>query len=101
MADYVTAALAFVCGKLPALEASSFCDIWKITSYNFTSCYLFLTPANLCFFYMCLITMANLCPNMIYVDAFHFSDCRSEEVIIKTSFDDKYISISHWLVGQV
>ena len=35
MAGYVDAVPAFVCFELPAREASSFCDFWKLTSCNF------------------------------------------------------------------
>ena len=41
MAGYVTAILAFVCSNLPAQEASSFCDFWKLTSCDFTSFFSF------------------------------------------------------------
>ena len=33
MAGYVNAVRAIVCFELPALEASSFCDFWKLTSF--------------------------------------------------------------------
>ena len=35
MAGYVNAVPAFVCFQLPAREASSFCDFWKLTSCEF------------------------------------------------------------------
>ena len=47
MAGYVTVILAFVRAALSAREASSFCDFWKMTSYNFTAFYSFLTKANI------------------------------------------------------
>ena len=83
MMGYVTAVLAFVCSKLPAREASSFCDFWQLTSCDFTAFFSFLTRANPCFFEMCLIRIAivNMCPNMINFGAVDFSECRSEYVI--------------------
>ena len=83
MAGYVTAVLAFVCGELPAREASSISDFFKLTSGNFTTFFSFLTQANLCGFFMCLIriSIANLCRNMIHFHALNFRGYRSEEVI--------------------
>ena len=80
---YVTAILAIVHPKLSAREASSFCDLWKMTSCDFTLFYYFLTQSNICFFEMCLVrtTIANLCPIMIHFNALDFNECRSEEVI--------------------
>ena len=49
IAGYVIPVPAFVCGKLPGREASSFCDFWKLTSCDFTTFFNFLTQANLCF----------------------------------------------------
>ena len=49
MAGYVTAVVAFVYSKLPAREASSFFDFWKITSCDFTAFFSFLTETKLCF----------------------------------------------------
>ena len=49
MVGYVTTLLAFVCGKLPAQEANSFCDFWKMTSCNFITFFSYLTWAYLCF----------------------------------------------------
>ena len=41
-AGYVTTVLAIVCiHELYALEASSFCDFWKMTSCDFTLLYSF------------------------------------------------------------
>ena len=47
MTGYVTAAPAFVCGKLGAQEVSSFCDFWQMTSGNFTIFFSILAKANL------------------------------------------------------
>ena len=35
-AGYVTAVWAIVCTELHAQEASSFCDFWKVTSFDCT-----------------------------------------------------------------
>ena len=35
MAGYVNAVTTFVCFELPAQEASSFCDLWKLASCAF------------------------------------------------------------------
>ena len=35
MAGYVNAVSAFVCFELPAREASSVCDFWKLTPCDF------------------------------------------------------------------
>ena len=35
MAGYVNTVPAFVCFEIPAREASSFCDFWKLTSCDF------------------------------------------------------------------
>ena len=35
MAGYVNTVRAIVCFELPAREASSFCDFWKLTSCDF------------------------------------------------------------------
>ena len=35
MAGYVNAVRAIVCFELPAREASSFCDFWKLTYCEF------------------------------------------------------------------
>ena len=43
MAGYVTTVPAFVCRELPAQKASNFCDIWKLTSCDFTAFLSFLT----------------------------------------------------------
>ena len=40
-AGYITAVLAVVHTELRAREASSFCDFWKITSYDLTLFYSF------------------------------------------------------------
>ena len=43
MAGCVNAVRAFVCFERPAREASSFCDFWKLTSYDFIafiSCFI-------------------------------------------------------------
>ena len=37
----------FVCGKLGAREASSFCDFWKITSCDITAFFSILIKSNL------------------------------------------------------
>ena len=80
IAGYITAVLAFVCGELPAQEASSFCE--KITSCNFIAFFSFLTEGNHSFI-KCAYrgTIANLCPNMIHFGALDFRECRTEEVI--------------------
>ena len=51
MAGYVYNAVPvfFSAGVLPAREASSFCDFWKMTSCNFTTFVSFVTLVNLCF----------------------------------------------------
>ena len=87
MTGYATVVLAFVCGKFPAREASSLCDFWKMTSWDFTAfeqtfvfwmCLTWSTIANLCphmiimiFGGMCLTwsTIVYLCPNRINFDA--------------------------------
>ena len=74
MAGYVSAVPAFVCGKLPARMASSFCDIEELTSCDFTGFFGF------CFVLQMWI-VANLCSNTINFEAVNFSDCRSEEGI--------------------
>ena len=74
MAGYVSAVPAFVCGKLAARMASSFCDIenWPLA----------ILPDFFFFFFADVdITVANLCSNTINFDAVNFSDCRSEEGI--------------------
>ena len=83
---HVTTVLAIVHAKLRALEASSFCDFWKITSCDFTLFYSFFFNSSKCFFEMCLvrstiIIIANLCPIMINFNAFDFYECCSEEII--------------------
>ena len=50
-AGYVTTGLAIVRTELRAREASSFCDIWKMTSCDFTLFYSFLNESNI-FFYV-------------------------------------------------
>ena len=52
MAGYATTVPAFVCFRLPAREASSFCDFWKLTSCDFTAFFSLLTEVhvNLYFF---------------------------------------------------
>ena len=83
MAGYVNAVPAFVCFELPAREASSFCDIWNLTILRFIAFISSLIEVNIFVFYMCLLrmTLPNLCPNMIHVDALDFSEWHSEEVI--------------------
>ena len=41
MAGYVTTLQAFVCVKLPAQEASTFCEFWKLISCDFTPFFSF------------------------------------------------------------
>ena len=48
-AGYVTAVQAIVLTELRALEASSFCDFWKMTSCNLNIFYSFLTHSNVKF----------------------------------------------------
>ena len=47
---YVNAVPAFVCFELPAREASSFCDFWKLTSSDFIAFISSLIEVNFCFF---------------------------------------------------
>ena len=54
MAGYVNAVAAFVCFELPAREASSFCDFWKLTSCDFIA-FISLIEANFWFFLDVLI----------------------------------------------
>ena len=49
MAGYVDAVPAFVCFELPAREASSFCDFWKLTSCNIIAFISSLIEVNFCF----------------------------------------------------
>ena len=49
MADYVNALPAFVCFELPAREASSFCEFWKLTSCDFIAFISSLIKVNFCF----------------------------------------------------
>ena len=49
MAGYVNAVPAFVCFELPAWEASSFCDFWKLTSCDFIAFISSLIELNFCF----------------------------------------------------
>ena len=83
MAGYITTIPAFVCGEVPAKEASTFCDKKKDLLRRSPHFFSSLTRANYWVFYMCLIriTIANLCPNMIHFGAYHISECHSEEVI--------------------
>ena len=50
MAGYVYAGQAIVCFELPAREASSFCDFWKLTSCDFITFYLLFDWSKLLFF---------------------------------------------------
>ena len=50
MAGYVNAVPAFVCFELPAREASSFCDFWKLTSSDFIAFNLLYDWSKLSFF---------------------------------------------------
>ena len=84
MTALVNAVRAIVCFKLPAREASSFWDFWKLTSCDFIAFISSLIEVNFCFFRCaCLlrIQLPNLCPNMNHFDAVGFSECHSEEVI--------------------
>ena len=49
MAGYVNAAPAFVRFKLPAREAISFCDFWKLTSCDFIAFISSLIEVHFCF----------------------------------------------------
>ena len=49
MAGYVNAVPAFVCFELPAQEASSFCDFWKLTSCDFVAFISSMIEVNFCF----------------------------------------------------
>ena len=49
MAGYVNAAPDFVCFELPAREASSFCDFWKLISCDFIAFISSLTEVNFWF----------------------------------------------------
>ena len=53
MAGYVNAVRAIVCFELPAREASSFCDFWKLTSCDFITFISSLIEVN--FFYFIFI----------------------------------------------
>ena len=55
MAGYVNAVRAIVCFELPAREASSFCDFWKLTSYDFIAFISSLIEVNFFFFLDVLI----------------------------------------------
>ena len=82
MAGYVNAVPAFVCFEIPAREASSFCDFWKLTSCNFIATISSMIEVNLFFFFfMCLlrINSPNLYPNMIHVDDLDFSGWHSNK----------------------
>ena len=83
MAGYVNAVPAFVCFELPAREASSFCDFWKLTSCDFIAFLSSIIKVNFCFIAMYLfrINLPNLCPNMIHIDALDFSGWHSKQVI--------------------
>ena len=50
MAGYVNAVPAFVYFELPAREAGSFCDFWKITSCDELAFISFLIEVNFCVF---------------------------------------------------
>ena len=52
MAGYVNAVPAFVCFELPAREASSFCDFWKLTSCDFIAFISSLIEVNFFFLYV-------------------------------------------------
>ena len=77
MAGCVNAVRAIVCFELPAREAISFCDSWKLTSCDFIAFISSLVKVNF-FIFRCAY---NLCPNMNYFDAVDFSEYHSEEVI--------------------
>ena len=49
MAGYMNAVPAFVCFELPAREASSFCDFWKLTSCDFIAFISSLIKLTFCF----------------------------------------------------
>ena len=50
MAGYVNTIRAIVCFELPAREASSFCDFWKLTSCDFIAFISSLIEVNFSFF---------------------------------------------------
>ena len=50
MAGYVNDVPAIVCFELPAREASSFCDFWKLTSCDYISSISSLIEVNFYFF---------------------------------------------------
>ena len=54
MAGYVNAVPAFVCFELPAREASSFCDYWKLISRNFIAFISSFIEVNFFFFFLFL-----------------------------------------------
>ena len=78
---YVTAVLAIVRTELRAQEASSFCELWKVTCSSHLILLFWLEQR--IFFKMCLVRsiIANLCPVMIHLNALDFNLCRSEEVM--------------------
>ena len=49
MAGYVNAIRAIVCFELPAQEASSSCDFWNLTSYDFIAFISSLIEVNFLF----------------------------------------------------
>ena len=85
MAGYLTTVPAFVCIELPAREASSFCDFFKLTLCNFTTYFSFLTDVIL-YFVRC--ALANLCPSMIHfylVDLVSVANWRSDKFLLTLS----------------
>ena len=110
MAGCIIAVHAIVCFELPAREASSFCDFWKLTSCDFISYISTFIEVNLIFIDVLKISLfsrygnrvdhvqslcrfqnlvwnglrinlPNLCPNINHFDEADFSECHSEEVI--------------------
>ena len=86
MAGCVNTVRAIVCFELPAREASSFCDFFKLASCDFIAVISSLIEVKFCFFRCALLLRinlptCNLCPNMNHFDAVGFSECHSEEVI--------------------
>ena len=52
MAGYINTVRAIVCSKLPAQEASNFCDIWKLTSCDFIAFISSLMELNFSFLHV-------------------------------------------------
>ena len=82
MAGYVNAVRAIVCFELPAREASSFCDFWKLTSCDFIAFISSLIEVNFCFLDVLIKDKITLSVSKYdNFDAVDFSEYHSEEVI--------------------